>query len=148
MFKLYVNILLVVSCVAYAQPMREVKWVKIHDFIHPEFTTYFDAKTISRTVDADGDFGVGVIAFHRTEPITIDFGLGKKTVTTFARHYMVDCKHARIAPMEDFYFNNSNRLPSVLDMPVGAVNYESSTAEPTKISKDNPIFKVLCPTYI
>jgi len=149
MLKLFVKLLLLVSCVAYAQqPIREIQWVKIHDLTHPEFTTYFDAKTLNRTVDKDGDFGVGVIAYHRAEPITVDFGLGKKTVTTFARHYMVDCKHARITPMEDFYFNNANRLPTALDRPVGAVNYESATAEPTKISRDNPVFKTLCPTYI
>lgn len=149
MLKLFVKFLLLVACVSYAQqPIREIKWVKIYDFIHPEFAIYFDIKTMSRTVDEDGDFGVGVIAYHRSNPITIDFGLGKKTVTTLARHYMADCKHGRITPMEDFYFNNSSRLPGVLDLPVGAVNYESSTAEPTKISKDNPIFKTLCPTYI
>lgn len=147
MRKLLLLALILLLAVANAAPKREIKWVLISSIGHKEIVAYIDTNSYRKIEDNGNNIGTGTILYYRAYPVEVDFGTGKKTVTSLAKQFIADCKTGNILPLADYYFNTSG-LPTINDQPVGAVDYTKMDVEPVQVSKTNPVYRALCPEYI
>lgn len=130
------------------QASRVIKWQKIIGWKHAEITAYVDVNSLTRDTKDGKDIASGIILYHRSQPVEIDLSLEKKSIVTgFARYFLIDCDRMLMLPVVDYYFNLP-KLPTVKDPLVTAIDYTEKQQEPAEISKDNVVYKTLCPKYI
>ena len=129
------------------QATRSIKWERMIGWKHSEVEAYYDVKSLKREATDNKEYAYGIILFHRKYPVEVDIQGTKTTVTSFARYFVIDCDKAIIAPIADYYFN-LNRLPTITDKLVSAIDYSGNAPDATEIQKSNPIYKTLCPVYI
>lgn len=143
---LFVLLLLSAGSIGQSAP-RAVNWQKVFGWKHSEIVAYVDKSSLRREIDNNKEYGYGVILFRRDYPVEITVKDKKITVTSFARYFIFDCKGAMHAPIADYYFN-LNHLPAIGDDVVLAIDYSANPQDPQEMSKSNPIYKTICPTYI
>ena len=123
---------------------KEPNWEKIVFWKGKGTEAYIDRNSVTH----NDSITFGVITLKLKTPTRINDGTGKTVlVTVIARYVAIDCTNAAIAPIADFHFNIKG-LPSLSDTPLGAIDYSSVKDNIIPISKSEPIYMALCPTYI
>ena len=127
---------------------REIEWKKIAGWKGKNTTAYVDVKSIQTHREDNVDYKMGMILFYRNEPKEINIpGTKPFSANIFASYYIADCDNYKVATISDFYFN-LDRLPLPTDEPFRTFDYSDNVTKVQGVSKDNPLFIELCPSYI
>lgn len=145
---LFLFLLIIISALASsAETTRTVNWKKIYGWKIPEIQPYIDISTVKHEIRDGHDYAVGMVLFYRQYPVEVTVDGNKYTVTSLARYYVIDCDTRFMATAADFYLD-PERLPTISDKPLVAVDYRESKDAPQEIAKEHPLYKTLCPVYI
>ena len=123
---------------------RVIKWQKVSNWKIPGIQVYVDVNTVKRN---ENDIALGAFLFYRKTSIDTEVQGKTIQVSSFVRLYAVDCKKELMLPAADYYFNLPS-LPVITDVPIVAIDYSNANDEPKEISKQHPIYKTLCPSYL
>jgi hypothetical protein len=134
-------------CSLAEEAVRVIHWQKMMGIKHPELQVYVDPATVRQEDDNGIRYGYAAVLFHRQYPVDIKVDGKPYTATSVIRYYIASCDKHMLASVVDYYFN-LNRLPVISDQPLLTIDHSSEKKAAQEVSKENPIFKTLCPEYI
>ena len=147
-FILLLTILTVIGVFADDKKPRVIEWKKIIGWKGKNTIAYVDTKSITVHREEDVDYKIGMIMFYRKNPTEVTVpGTEPFSANIFASYYVADCEKYRVATLQDFYFN-LDRLPTATDEPFKTFDYSKHVTKVEDVSKDDPLFAELCPSYI